>query len=251
MRKEQIALQIWTLRDLMAENLVKCYEETAKIGYAGIEMGDAPDMNVPEYKKMLDDLNLKCVGCHVALEVLENDLNRVADQYLSLGTEYIVVPWLGENFRTDQETTLKAGKLMASIAGKLSKQGLKMCYHNHNFEFVKVGGRYVYDLLAESFTPEGLGAELDVYWVKYGNEDPLKYIEMLSGRVPILHMKDMEDSEDRTFTEVGHGTIDMPAIVRAGDRAGTKWFIVEQDVCKRDPLESVRMSYETLAGLAN
>lgn len=251
MKKEQIALQIWTLRDYMPENPAKRYEAAAKIGYAGVEIGDEPGMKVPEFKKMLDDLNLKCVGCHVALDILVNDLDRVVDQYLSLGTEYIVVPWLGEEYRTDLKTCLKTGKLMASIAGELAKQGLKMCYHNHAFEFEKLDGEYIYDLLADSFTPDGLGAELDVYWVTYGNEDPLKYIEMLSGRVPILHMKDMEDSEDRTFTEVGHGTIDMPTIVRAGDRAGTKWFIVEQDVCKRDPLESVRMSFETLAGLAD
>lgn len=247
MKTGQIALQIWTLRDVMEKDFEQAFEEAARIGYAGVEIGDTPDMNVADFKQMLEDLELKCVGCHVPIGTLESDLDRVVKQHLALGTEYIVVPWLDEAYRADYR---KTGQRMLAIADKLKQRGLNLCYHNHAFEFEKQAGVYGYDLIAESFAPNRLGAELDVYWVTYGNEDPIDYINKLSGRLPLLHMKDMESSPDRAFCEVGHGTIDMQAIVSAGDAAGVQWYIVEQDVCKRDPVESVEMSYDALAAIA-
>jgi sugar phosphate isomerase/epimerase len=82
--------------------------------------------------------------------------------------------------------------------------------------------------------------------VQHGGEDPVAYLERYAGRVPLLHLKDMAPGEDRAFAEVGEGILDIPGILQAAEKAGTEWIIVEQDVCRRPPLESVRLSLENL-----
>lgn len=88
--------------------------------------------------------------------------------------------------------------------------------------------------------------ELDTYWVKHGGEEPVDYIRKYKGRVPLLHLKDMADDADRSFAEIGEGILDIPAICAAAEDAGTQWLIVEQDVCKKSPIESVKLSLENL-----
>lgn len=88
--------------------------------------------------------------------------------------------------------------------------------------------------------------ELDVYWVTLAGYDPIALIHRLEGRLPLVHLKDMASDPTRTFAEVGHGTLDFPALLAAGDEVGVVGYIVEQDQCTRPPLESVQMSLDYL-----
>ena len=53
-----------------------------------------------------------------------------------------------------------------------------------------------------------------------------------------------------SFTEVGHGSLDFPAILRAAQAAGVAHYYVEQDHSPGDPVASLRQSYEYLRTLA-
>ena len=106
-------------------------------------------------------------------------------------------------------------------------------------------GKPALEHLYEMTDPELVTAELDVYWIAYAGHDPAAYIRRYSGRVPIVHMKDMDPS-DRSYAEVGFGSMSMPAILRAARDADVQWQVVEQDVCKRAVMDSARMSLEYL-----
>jgi sugar phosphate isomerase/epimerase len=41
---------------------------------------------------------------------------------------------------------------------------------------------------------------------------------------------------------VGEGNLNWPAILRACRQAGVEWHIIEQDICQRDPFESLEIS---------
>jgi len=118
--------------------------------------------------------------------------------------------------------------------------GLTLCYHNHAHEFQQFDGQYVLDIVFDA--APGLGAELDTYWIKYGGPDPAAYIGKYNGRVPLLHLKDMTGGDDRTFAEMGRGIIEWTPIIEAAVKAGVRWYIVEQDECAGDSLESARIS---------
>ena len=242
----KIALQMWTIRDYLAKDFVGAYESTAKIGYTGIEIGDMGRFSPREFKNMLDDLNLTCVGSHLLMDALENDLQRVIDENLSIGCRRLVLACLDEARRKDIASYQRTADKLSEIAQELSSQAMTLSYHNHACEFYDLGGKMGYEILFDGDNQSKLTAELDVYWVAYANEDPVAWIKRLGGRLSILHMKDMEDSPDRAFCEVGAGVLDIPAIVKGGIDAGVEWFIVEQDECKRDSLDCVRLSYDNL-----
>ncbi|MBQ6472112.1 MAG: TIM barrel protein, partial [Victivallales bacterium] len=131
-------------------------------------------------------------------------------------------------------------------AGKTSAQhGFQFTYHNHAAEFAPYEGRPALDYLYENTNPSQVMAELDVYWIAKGGEDPVKYIERYASRLPQLHLKDM-DRADGSFTELGQGCIDLAACIDAAKKSICQWVIYEQDVCKRDPFESAAMSLEHL-----
>ena len=108
-----------------------------------------------------------------------------------------------------------------------------------------IEGQYALDMLYAATDPKTVKAELDTYWIKKGGADPAPYIRKHKGRVRQIHLKDM-DPTDGSFTEVGAGLIDLPAVFQAAQEAGAQWMIYEQDRCKRPPLESAKITIENL-----
>jgi sugar phosphate isomerase/epimerase len=90
--------------------------------------------------------------------------------------------------------------------------------------------------------------EIDTYWITHGGGDPVQWINRVAGRLPCVHLKDMAISTKREqfMAEVGEGNLNWPAILDACRKSGVKWYIVEQDVCYRDPFESLEISLKNL-----
>lgn len=241
-----VGLQMYTLRDLAAQDFVGTFKKVAALGYAGVELAGTGGMTAPELKALLDDLGLKVAGNHVGIEALEADLSAVIDFNLAIGNPNVVIPYLGEDRRKDGTGWKTMAAACNSFGQKLADAGLTLAYHNHSFEFQKFDGVYGLDLLYGNSDPAFLKAEVDTFWVQHGGEDPAAYINKLAGRVAIIHLKDMAPGEERTFAEVGEGILDFPAIAEASKAAGASWYIVEQDVCQRPPLESVEISLNNL-----
>jgi sugar phosphate isomerase/epimerase len=129
----------------------------------------------------------------------------------------------------------------------LHDAGLTFSYHNHSFEFVRFGKRTGLDLLYEESDPRYLQAELDTYWIQHGGGDPADWVRKMKGRMPVVHLKDMVivDGEP-TMAEIGEGNLNWPAILAACAEAGVEWYAIEQDICRRDPFESLKISYDNL-----
>ena len=133
----------------------------------------------------------------------------------------------------------------------LPKHGMTLSYHNHALEFVRFGKSTVLDFIYEATNPAHLKAELDTYWVQLGGGDPASWLEKLSGRAPLLHLKDytIDAKHNPIYTEIGQGNLDWKRVLTAAEKAGTEWLIVEQDTCPGDPFDSIKISYDYLAGL--
>ena len=128
----------------------------------------------------------------------------------------------------------------------MAAAGLTLCYHNHNHEFRKIGGKTIFERIFEKTNPNHVQAEPDTFWVQYGGSDNVEWCEKLSGRLPLLHLKDyMVTAENsHAFCEIGAGNLNFARIIAAAERSGCQWFIVEQDVCPGDPVDSLRQSFE-------
>jgi sugar phosphate isomerase/epimerase len=242
-----VALQLYTVRDAASQDFAGTLRHVAGMGYDGVEIaGVTGGLSAPDLKALLDDLGLRVAGNHTGLEQLEADPHSVVEFNKTLGNDYVVIPYLGDQYRKTAEDWGRVAAAMERIGSQLDEQGLHLCYHNHSFEFQKFDGRSGLDILFESTDPKLVQSELDVYWVQHGNEDPLAYLKKYAGRVPLVHIKDMANDEKRSFAEVGTGILDMPAIFEAAEAGGAKWLIVEQDTCPGDPLESARISIQNI-----
>lgn len=242
MNRIPLAVQLYTVREQCKRDFSGTLRQVAKIGYEYVELAGMHGLSAIELRKLLDDLGLKVISAHMPLDPLE----KTIEDSRALGAKMVACGYDPKKLKS-VDGCREAGRYLSEIGGKLRAAGIELAYHNHNWEFEKVEGQYALDRLYEAADPQNLKAQLDVYWVKRGGEDPLKYIEQLGSRCLMLHLKDM--APDGDFAEVGSGTLDFPAILKAGEQVGTKALIVEQDTCKRPPLESIRMSFDHLKKL--
>lgn len=245
MKPIPVALQMFTVRDLAAKDFVGTVRKAAALGYVGIETNWPFDIPVKELKLVLDDLDLKLMATHCALPQLEGNLQTAIEDNAYIGNHYLVCPYMPEDRRRDLQGWQKTAETLNGIGEKVCAAGLELGYHNHAFEFQLFDGRPALDILYTLTDPKLLKAELDVYWIQYGGADPVAYMRKYGHRAPAIHLKDMDPS-DRSFAEVGEGTVDMAGVMREAAAAGVVWFVVEQDHCKRPSIESARLSLENL-----
>jgi len=166
----------------------------------------------------------------------------------TLGNTNIICPWMPEARRKDAAGWKQVAASLNKIGRACHERGFDFAYHNHSFEFQKFeGGKNGLDILFENSDPHLVRAEIDVYWVNHGGEDPVERINKLGSRVMLLHLKDMAAGDDKKFAEVGTGVLDFKAILAAAVKNGVKWGAVEQDnTYGKPPLEAIQVSFENL-----
>ena len=239
-----IALQLYTLREALAADFNASLKAVAKIGYAGVETAGMFGPSVESGAKLFRDLGLQVCAMHSRLP-LGNDKNSVLDTAATLGTDMIVVASMPkENFLTLDGIKSAADRLNeADIIAR--GQGRKIVYHNHDFEFIPLpDGTIPHQHLVKLTAPSVL-FELDTYWIKVGGSDPVKMINELGSRAPLLHIKDGTGIKSDAQLAVGDGVMDFPQIVRAAQNTA-KWHIVELDNCATDMIEAVTKSFRYL-----
>lgn len=249
MSRIPIALQLYTVRNELAQDPVGTLKAVAEIGYEGVEGGPPQGMSAREFLQVLADHGLKLIGGGASPTELRQNLPRVLERCQELGINTLMTGIGGELQRAGGDWKRVAAEL-AEACAQAAETGLRILYHNHAFEFeAKVDGMYGLDYLFAVAPAGAMQAELDTYWVKTGGEDPVAYIRKYAGRLPRLHIKDRAaPPADQVcpFAEVGHGILDWDGIFAAASEAGVEWYVVEQDRCTRPPLESARLSLEYL-----
>lgn len=244
-QKIPVVLQMHTVRDHAADDMAGTLRHVAAMGYQGVELAKGyGDLTREQCKAVIDETKLQVAAIHVPLPRLKNDLEDVIAEGRVFGNRYVVLGFPG-NKDQDEAGWKQLAETLNNAGTKLRQEGLQLCYHNHAFEFEKeFGGEHLLDFLLDHTDPQQVQSELDIYWVKKGGEDPVDYIKKYSRRVPLLHIKDM--GADGYFAEIGAGTLNWPEIFNAAEANGVKYYIVEQDFCPGDSLDSARLSADNL-----
>jgi sugar phosphate isomerase/epimerase len=238
------ALQLYTVRDHLQRDVPGTLKRVKEAGYEHVELAGLGGQSAEEYGYLLADAGLSAVSNHFGFDVVTQDTNKVIEDTEALGLAFAVVPWVGGEMCPDKAAWIRCAKAMDTAGEKLRDAGITLCYHNHAHEFERYDGQPVLELIYETAAPENLAAQIDAYWAQFGGDDPVRLLRKYAGRCPLLHVKDMEAQEPHTFTEVGRGILDWPAIFAAAKDADVRWYIVEQDECRGDSLESARISAE-------
>ncbi len=252
--KSRIGMNLYTLRDFLKtpEDIARSFEKVKKIGYDNIELASLGPIENAKLAQILKDNALTAISAHASWEGLTQEVQKEIDKYKELGCHHLVISALPPEFRST-EGFHQFAKVANGIGQKLAAAGMTLAYHNHSFEFVKYGNQTGLEILRAAGDPKFLGFEIDTYWVQDGGADPAEWIHKLAGRVPMVHMKDVavvpvekEFHPKRVFAEVGEGNLNWPAILEACKAAKVQYYIVEQDICPGDPMESLAISLKNM-----
>jgi len=245
MRDTYVGLQLYTVRDQTAQDFKRTVQRVAEMGYSAIEFAGYGGLMSREMAALLADTGLRAAGTHIGLSMLEQNIERELNYCLDIGCPFMVMPFLPPELRNTESIHALATRL--NRAGQRCQQrGITLAYHNHAFEFEcdQQSNQYWLDILLNETDPEVVKLEFDVYWAAFAGVDPVAYLRRYAERVPLLHLKDM--ATDRTFTEVGDGTLDIANICSVALAGGTRFLLVENDQPRVPSLESARRSLENL-----
>ena len=244
MKIKQAAAQLYTVRDLMRTpaDMARTLKAVRGIGYQAVQVSGVGPIAPEELRKLLDDNGLTCCATHEDAGEILNNTAAIIEKLRTLGSPTTAIPWLGKEHRSGEGFKRFIAAAGAACA-KMKVAGIDLMYHNHAFEFEKVNGRLLLDVI---YSETDLKAEIDTYWVQVGGCNPEDWCRRMAGRMPVVHLKDLAyfDEGGAATAEIGQGNLDFKAIVRACDKGGVKWFAVEQDNCRRPPLESLKMSFD-------
>ncbi len=243
MDTESVALQLYTVRDESAKNFTETLRRVAALGYKGVEFAGYGGLSASEIKALLAQTGMRAVSTHVRLEAIEQDLEQEIAYCQEIGCTFLVLPWLAPAQRTIATFRQLVSRL-DTFGRQCQQAGITFCYHNHDFEFAQNEGGTLMDVLLSETDATLVKLECDIYWAAYAGVDPATFLRHQSGRVPLVHLKDM--AADRGFTEVGDGILNIASLIEVARAAGTQEFIVENDAPKMSSIESARRSLENI-----
>ncbi len=246
-----VAVQMYTLRSLYtgsapAMTLDEVLAAVAAAGYSGIETFGPLEPPADEMAALLQKHNLRVISAHVGMGMLEYDMEGVAAYHKALGNDTLAIPWMDVEERpTSAAGWTEMGQHLDELGARANAAGVRLLYHNHDFEMVDVDGRTALEWLFDGTSASNVGAEIDIAWVVRGDQDPLRLIAEFAGRLPRLHVKDAapagENADEGGHADVGAGTLDWATILPAAQQAGVEWLIVEHDL-PADPIGSIQRS---------
>jgi sugar phosphate isomerase/epimerase len=246
-------LQLYSLRDYIGQDPKGVLAKIAKAGYQEVETyGYSPDkhfwgLKPTEFKAVLAANGLTTPSGHYGLGGYlqsgdEAELTATLAAAKACGQQYVIVPYLDEKLRaTPADFQALAAKLNKAGA-RCKSLGLRLGYHNHDFEFKPIGGTTLYDVMLKETDPALVDFEMDIYWVVRAGRDPIKLIKDHPKRFPLWHIKDMDKAKPDLNTEIGSGSIDYRRIMAHASTAGLKHAIMEQENFSLDAYQSIAQS---------
>lgn len=267
-----VALQLYSVRDDIAADFAGTLVKVKALGYAGVEFAGLYGHSAAEVKKMCEDAGLVPLSAHVPYVDMKRDPKGVLAAYAEIGCKYIAIPYLMPEHRPGSEGFADVIKDAETIGREAKALGMQLLYHNHDFEFDKIDGKYALEVLYDTVPADLLATELDTCWVNVGGEEPSAYVRKYTGRAPVVHLKDFVGSRNENmyeligietekkeeilktpfeFRPVGYGVQNMPSIVKAAEDAGASWVVVEQDQPSMDltPMQCAEKSREYLKSI--
>ena len=254
----QIAAQLFTIRDFTKtrDDFAASMAKIREIGYRAVQVSQIGEISDAEVKRIADDNGLTICNTHVSVDDLLDNPDAVIKQHELWGARHVAIGGMPLEYRDSEAGFRRFAEIANGIGERLDSAGLTFSYHNHSFEFLRFGAKSGLELIFDETDPRYVQAELDTYWIQHGGADPVAWIEKMTDRMPVIHLKDMvmlraaDGGQPRqAMAEVGEGNMNFSGILAACQRIGVEWYAVEQDICQRDPFESLAISYRNLRAM--
>lgn len=248
MKLNQVAAQLYTCRDLLKtpEDIAATLKRIRAVGYTAVQVSGMGPIAEEELVRILDGEGLTCCATHEPAKTILESPEKVVERLQKLNCPITAYPNPAGVDMSDLSAVDAMIDGLARAGAILREAGQILCYHNHQHEFRKLEGKTIMDRIYDRTPAQDLQGEPDTYWVHFGGGDNVALCERLKGRLPLIHLKDyMINTESKPqLCEIGAGNLDFRKIIAAAEASGCQWFVVEQDVCPGDPVDSLAQSYE-------
>ena len=246
---DRIALQLYTVRDVASKDYESAVRKVAEMGYRAVETAGFPGTTPQQAARLFNELGIKVVAAHAGMP-LGDAKNQILETMDALGRPRLICPGVNRDYFKSVDG-VKALCGLLNESNQIARQnGMEFGFHNHDVEYGKVEGQYIYKLMKENLDP-GVFFELDTYWIQVAGVNPAEIVQEMGLRAPLLHIKDGPAdaaNRDAPMTAVGEGVVDVKSILAASGSNALYW-IVEMDRVAGDSMEEARKSYDYLKGI--
>jgi sugar phosphate isomerase/epimerase len=241
-----LGLQLYTVRDLMAEDVAATLALVAEVGYREVEFAGYFDVPPAGMRRLIADAGLRAPSAHIGYGDFAASVNDVIEHAVAVGHQFVIVPAVPGDERATLDDWRRHSENFNRWGETCASAGLRFGYHNHTFEFDLIEGTIPYDLLLAETDPATVEMELDLAWARGGNADALAYFDAWPGRFPLCHIKDLDENGEEV--DIGEGGVPFDKILEQAREAGLLHGFVERDH-PGDPRESIRRNYDAIHAL--
>ncbi len=237
--KGPVGLQLYSLRDQFPKDVPGTLDEVKRWGIRYVELAGTYGLTPDKFKAELATRGIEPIAAHFGYEEYRDDPEAVALKAKELGLKYAGCAWIPHEGDFDEQTCRAAAAVFNKAGEALAKHGLKFFYHCHGYEFQPFGSGTLFDLLMQETNPKYVRYEMDIFWVVFPNQDPVKLFKKYGKRWELVHLKDMKkgtptgaltgSTDVKNDAALGAGMMDLPAILRAAKKAGVKWYFIEDE----------------------
>ncbi len=237
--KGPVGLQLYSLREQFKKDVPGTFDEVKQMGFKYVELAGTYGLTPEQFKQELSKRGLAAIASHFDYNEYRQDPEAVAVKAKELGLKYAGVAWIPHQGDFDEKTCREAIETFNKAGAALKKHGIKFFYHVHGYEFQPYRDGTLLDLLIKETDPKLVSYEMDIFWVVFPNQDPVKLFGTYGKRWELVHLKDMKkdtqtgaltgSTDVRNDAALGAGKMDLPAILKAAKKAGVKWYFIEDE----------------------
>jgi sugar phosphate isomerase/epimerase len=246
-RLKHIGVQLYTVRKEMEKDFEGTLRRVSQIGFTEVEFAGLFGNDPKKVRKLLKKLGMKAVATHIDWRKLKNNPAAAIKETKELGAKYMVLAWFPPEERKTIEQWKDWAKLINRVGKMSHKEGIRFLYHNHDFEFIRIGGVEPFDILLKNVDRRYVSFEVDIYWLTLAGRDVSALFARYPNGFPLSHVKDMSKTE-KAMVDVGDGRINFAKIFAQKKRSGMKHYFIEHDDTK-NPFLTLERSFKYLKEL--
>jgi sugar phosphate isomerase/epimerase len=236
--KGPTGLQLYSLRGEFTKNVPAAIEKVKGFGIQYVELAGTYNLSPEKFKEQLTAAGLKPVSGHFPFDHFRTNVSGIIRDAKALGLEYVGCAWIPHKAPFTEKQARETAEVFNKAGEAMAKEGLKVFYHCHGYEFAPHGDGTVMDVLIKETRPEFVSFEMDVLWVVFPGQDPVKWLEKYPNRWSLLHLKDLKKgvvgnqsggTDPVNDVALGTGQMNWPAILKAAQKAGVKYYFIEDE----------------------
>jgi sugar phosphate isomerase/epimerase len=234
-----IGLQLYSLRNQLATNVTGALDEIQGWGITNVELAGTYNLTIEQFKEQLDAHGLKPISAHYPFDQFRTNLDHIISDAQILGIKYIGCAWIPHNGDFDEATCREAVAVFNHAGEVLAAHGITFFSHTHGYEFQPYQDGTLFDLMMKETDPKYVSFQMDIFWIVHAGQDPVALLNKYGHRWQLMHLKGMRDSTPTGLltghsdvtndVPVGEGKISFPPLLHAAEKAGVKWYIIEDE----------------------